>query len=163
MFTSGTITSKLLIWLTAIAMPFQVGWAATCDCCPGDDGAAAVELQPISSSCCRKVADTEPTCCAKSTSQRTCCKMVSNSDRRVGCECGPSCQCVSHDKSPPQPPTPAPDSGRSQTAVESSAFPLSAICVPVADNSGHVLAAEIDSALCESGSQVCVLLCRFTL
>ena len=163
MHVSRRIASKLLIWLTAILMPFQAGWATNCGCCSAKEPAEATASGPIPTSCCCKPATPKPTCCEGSAPQRTCCKRTSDRDQAVGCQCGPNCQCVNHDQSPTQPPAPAPDNGRGQSVVGSAVSQPATIYVPVADSSAHALAAESDCSFYQPGAQVCVLLCRFTL
>jgi len=165
MFLGRSITSKLLIWLTAVAMPFQVGWAADCGCRSARDPAAAIAECPlVPAKCCFKAAAPQPTCCEESPPDRTCCAGgASLAGRETGCQCGPTCRCVDADQSLPQPPATATDNGGSQSAVELAVSPYATICAKVADRTACSLSADFESVFCQPGAQVCVFLCRFTL
>ena len=100
MFVCRLVTSKLLIWLAAVAMPFQTAWATNCSCQPADRTLAAT--QPTSeSSCCETPVATTSCCHAASTSccqtsgpPLTCCDDEADAKRKAGCQCGADCSCV---------------------------------------------------------------------
>ena len=163
MFVSGRFTSKRLIWLTAFAMPFQSGWVSNCAC------SSAIQLTEATSStttlaccCCQPRTSKPGRCLADGTSQPTCCSRGTEPDRKVGCQCGPTCQCVDRKDAPNRPAAPAPNNGRSQSVVELAVL-LSNIHIPAGKNRSIVSVADSDSAFCQPGALVCVLLCRFTL
>jgi hypothetical protein len=163
MFFPGKIASKLLIWLTAVAMPFQAGWAAYCGCHSAQEPAAgAVSRLAEPRSCCR-AAIPEATRSEGCVPRQKCCIKRPVPGRGGGCHCGPICPCVRHDEVPTEPAAPAPDNGRGQSLVELAVAPFAAIFSPDASRSGHDLAAEARSAFHLPGAQVCVILCRLTL
>ena len=161
MFYLGKIASKLLIWLTAVSMPFQAGWVMDCGCCRAKEP-LVIDAQSGPTTRCQKVAAATATCCQRKVSQRTCCHAMAASEMGTSCHCGANCQCVDHDESPAKPVAPAPDNGRSQSAPELAVSPLEMICKPAADSNPHAHSSATDSTF-QGGTQVCVLLCRFTL
>ena len=156
-------TSRLLIWLTAIAMPFQAGWSVNCGCCSANQPAAITAVESTPTSCCSKPAKSEFTCCEARAPQRICCTPERDPHQDLGCHCGPSCECVDHQPTPPQRSPSAPDNGRTQSSAELGASQSVAVCatIPFHGDRGHT--AGGDSAFCQPSAQVCVLLCRFTL
>ena len=162
MFHLGRIASKLLIWLTAVSMPFQAGWAMDCGCCRAQEP-LAIDAQSGSTKCCHRVAAATAACCQRTASQRTCCHLVVASEMRTGCHCGLNCQCVDRDESPAKPMAPAADNGRSHSAPELAVSPLDVTCTPPADSNARADSSATGSAFHQAGAQVCVLLCRFTL
>ena len=161
MFHSGRIATKLLIWLTAIALPFQTSLATQCGCSSVKGPVAATSSSLGASGCCTAAATPVSECCNKP--QRSCCKASCGPDQDACCGCGLNCHCVDRGDGPTRPSAPAPDNGRSHSVTELTFSPPAAICTSLADRSAHALAAEADSAFSQPGTQVCVLLCRFTL
>ena len=162
MHTFAAIGSKLLICLTALAMPFQASWAESCGCPVGEESPHAA-AEPFPANCCSKEIEAKPTCRSADSTMPTCCGAACEPNRDSCCGCGPECACVQRDESSTRPPMPAPGNGRSQTSLAFSVVPMVAIHIPVVDGDGRSFPAETDSALCEPGARICVLLCRFTL
>ena len=100
MLAFGRLASKLLIWLTAIAMPLQAGWARDCGCASTFRSELVTSPAPASLGCCCGVAAPKRTCCAAkascctaSKSRQACCSDPAQACQPTGCQCGPSCRC----------------------------------------------------------------------
>ena len=164
----GRLVSKLLIWLTAIAMPLQAGWAADCGCATAQHRASVASCSSAgcccctraraSAACCKSLA----ACCKASKPKRLCCSRAAESDAHVGCQCGPNCRCAERGDSPTQPSAPAPDNGREQSEVKLTVAHVVATAANSADGIACHSLTESKSAFSTPGTQVCVLLCRFT-
>lgn len=164
MIVSGRIVSTLLVWLTAIAMPFQTGWQANCGC--GTENKPTVALAPrlASTDGCCKAPTTTRRCCEGAPQQRTCCDTMSASDSKAGCQCGWDCHCVGHGHAPPtQPSLPASSDERTPSNVPTALCQLAVIGSAATDGNTAVFAAEAGFFFSEPGAPLCVLLCRFTL
>ena len=168
MIALGRLASKLLICLTAAAMPFQAGWASDCGCPSALEGESASNATaPLA--CCQ-AATARPACCEMkatcsnaSKSRPTCCCRTVGEGRPGGCQCGPSCHCADRNNSPPLPSAPAPENGRSQSEVNLIASHVAVADLPFSDGDSNACTADPCSAFCLPGTQICVLLCRFTL
>ena len=167
MITFGRLISKLLIWLTAIAMPLQVGWASDCGCASSPQGEKAVSSSPAPLGCCCMARASTPacratktTCCKASESRSTCCSRVAEAS---GCQCGPSCRCADHHESQPEPSAPAPENGRCNSEISLAVSNLAATQTLFSDDSSNHFVVELESSFSQPGKQLCVLLCRFTL
>lgn len=162
MHAFGRLVSKLLIWLTAIAMPLQAGWAADCGCAIAQPRVAAASNStvPVGCCCCAPV-QTSAACCEASKPKRSCCSHAATPDAHLGCQCGPDCRCAERDDSPIEPAAPAPDNGREQSEVKLAVSHAVATAASSADGFACHSLSESVSAFSTPGTQVCVLLCRF--
>lgn len=170
MHALGRIASKLFIWLTAIAMPLQTGWAAGCGCVSARDLDATVSNASVPMGCCcctqprtRACCERKSTCCQMGKPKRSCCDRVGEAKRCGGCQCGPNCHCADRHDSSPQPLAPAPHNERDQSQVKLTLPHTVTTDVTSAENTSCLLQAASDRAISTPGTQVCVLLCRFTL
>ncbi len=159
----GRPASRLLIWLTAVAMPFQAGWALECGCASAARREATTSFAPAPLGCCCGAAASETSCCKASQPQPTCCGRGSDSERSGGCQCGPTCRCADGDEAPTKPAAPAPDNGRSPSDLKLTFSQVAVADVLVAHDDANAFPAESNSAFYQPGTQICVLLCRFTL
>ncbi len=171
MYFTQPITTRLIVWLAAIAIPFQGMPTAACGCartsemtavtvssccsqpstgqCPCTG--AAVCRCGESSSCCQS----EPSCCSGDTTSESSCECG------TGCQCGDNCQCGK--SSPPRPPAvpPVENTSPDRIATDStSAASLSVVFQPsfsrqhLSFDAGVKALTALDS---------CARLCRFTL
>ena len=153
MFLPGRLAPKLLIWLTAIAMPLQAGWATARACSSATMPAAATSSSPAQG--CH---------CEAPTPKQSCCREAPKPVRNLGCSCAAGCLCQ-RDDSPGQPPVPAPApvNGRAASAVELAVSQVALTDLPADGDCSDAPDADYGSALYESGAQACAILCRFTL
>ena len=166
MYFPGKLVSKLLVCLTAIAVPLQAGWVSSCACTSGTHEirpTAAASPAPDAACSC-EVTTPKRSCCGEDdTPQSTHCSKAVQPDRKVGCQCGAGCLCVKRDDSPNQLPAPAGDNGRARTGLEFAAVHVAAAELPADIDHGNTFSSDSDSGFFQSGTQICVLLCRFAL
>ena len=152
-------TSRLLIWLTVLAMPLQPSPGGECACGQGGRESAA-ERHGCSSCADRSTCSKRPSAaCERDGTSSTCrCGMVPG--RSGGCQCGPGCRCAQSRNEPVSPAVPAPDNQRHETQSKvlfaATLSPVgSCVCV-----TPTTLTVEHESVCYLSGSQVCLRLCR---
>jgi len=167
MYFTQPITTRLIAWLAAIAIPFQGLPAASCGCVRTSGAAESCCSQPStgqcpctgaavcrcgeSSSCCQP----EPSCCSGDSTSESSCQCG------TGCQCGDNCQC-GKSKVPTKPAAPpAENSSPERIATDStSAATVSAVFLPAFSRQHLELSA---GAIALTAHDSCARLCRFTL
>ena len=167
MYFPGKLASKLLVCLTAIAVPLQAAWVSSCACSSGaheTHPTAAASPAPDAACGCCEVTTPKQSCCGEDdASQPTHCSKAAQPDRKTGCQCGAGCLCVKRDDPPSPPAAPAGDNGRARSGLEFTAAHVAAAELPADIDRGNTFNSDSDSAFFQSGAQTCMLLCRFTL
>jgi hypothetical protein len=154
------LASKALVWLAAALLPFEPLSAVSCCCAAPGQPPTAVELRRppvgLEGGCCRRV----KSCCPDGHSLGCCCAKSRSAATTSCCRGGNKCTCRSDDSSPPIPEVP-PESA-SRPADDAAHPPLAVFLSP--DQSQMPLGdLSVASPGGPSGSQCCVLFCRFNL
>ncbi len=158
----GSFTRKALIWLVAGLLPLQPLAAVSC-CCSADD-------QEGSDWCAESRPDDGKTCCCRSAPRcragthaeaDSCCNKTGRTSTEPGCGCTGGCSCESHDDSPPQQQAPMESRDRGaeqfvQPFAAATSFTVDELPAPRPGFSSH-------GPITSSGSQRCIVLCRFQL
>ena len=152
------LASKLLLWLVAVAVPFQGIVAAPCSC-----AAELTKPTDVAEGTCRRGA---ASCCSRKASPpvespvatHSCCRRADSDEQRGGCRCRPSCRCNQGDKSPR--PEQLPSENRSQAVdlVLQTAARFSLEC-----GDPELLGTQGPDPFSLCGADRCILLCRFLL
>ena len=150
--------SKPLVWLLAALVSLQgVPSASCCSAAQAKVAADASKASTQHGGCC---------CCCQRTSlpveplaaTRSCCQRAGSDVKRTCCCCGRDCQCQKGDSSPR--PTQIPPEHRTQSN-DLTAGPLVILFFECDDR--ETMATDGRKATSLSGSDRCVLLCRFHL
>jgi hypothetical protein len=171
MYFTQPITSRLIVWLAAIAIPFQGMPTAACGCARTSGMTAVTVLsccsQPStgqcpctgaavcrcgeSSSCCQS----EPSCCSGDTTSESSCECG------TGCQCGDNCQCGKGNV-PIKPAAPPVENSSPERIVSgsASAATVSTVFLPAFSRQHLELSA---GAIALTALASCSRLCRFTL
>ncbi len=186
MWITRSITTRLFVWLAAIAIPFQGLPSATCGCTPIVSASSEVS-GPSEIGGSSKTSDLGPNCCSQpnaaqcsctgaevcrcgetsscSNSKKSCCSGENTFDSecqsKTGCQCGDNCQCGK--SSVPTEPVSLPVENNSleRIATGSITFASRSTVSQLSFSRQH---RELDvgaNTLTALGS--CVALCRFTL
>jgi len=146
------ITTRFLVWLAAIAIPFQSVPSTACGCVRTSE----LTVVAVASSCCQP----EPSCCSsESLTGTAACQCADSCDG--GCQCGDNCQCgkSSLPRSPVVPPVENNSPDRIATDSTSVAS-LSVVFQPSFSRQHLIFDAGAKSL---TALDSCARLCRFTL
>ncbi|PHS14837.1 MAG: hypothetical protein COA78_05495 [Blastopirellula sp.] len=167
MWMAYSMTTRALIWLSVVAMPFQVLSASTCGC---SDSNSCCEQADQATCCCSDSADREGRYCSKLNQMSTdlCCfslhqgNMTDTNKVEKSClhDCGLTCQCGMANY--PTPLAIPKETNSTEKHIKAFSF---LVCLP-SDSQAQVKQPYNVASFCWdalAATDRCISLCRFKL